>query len=407
MENNLIKNFRCLIKSINWYIGGRKLEFSNEKFTLWQNRYKSDYDSIKESIEDFSAETLIKNLRLYFNYLDENNIDLDKGDLQFLTNFEDSESFMQDEVFEKIRDKKVRSIPDTNISRLAEQVGKVNINVSLNIDKLDGTEEDLEDWFDAFERISSSNAWTNDIKALKLPCYLKETALLIWQSLSAHDKIDYDECKAVILKRLGTDESFEQIFFERRQKDSESVTVFSLKLSKLARKAFNNADKDKEILKVFWKGLKPCIKKLVLAVEPSSLAHAVDTARKAENYYAEQEKEIKIDIVEDTPHVSALKSQRPFRSKEQKENVSRFSSGSSSDNSGSRNHKRHDLKNNSKSSFRYERSKSPKKKLRCFNCGNNGHFARDCTQYSKQSSRTCFKCNKPGHIASKCYSKNF
>ena len=31
----------------------------------------------------------------------------------------------------------------------------MNINLNINIDCLDGTEEDLDDWFDNFERIGN------------------------------------------------------------------------------------------------------------------------------------------------------------------------------------------------------------------------------------------------------------
>ena len=57
----------------------------------------------------------------------------------------------------------------TNFSRM-------NINVNVTISDLDGTEEDLEDWFDNFDRIANSNGWTNEVKAFKLPCYLKDNA---------------------------------------------------------------------------------------------------------------------------------------------------------------------------------------------------------------------------------------
>jgi hypothetical protein len=48
---------------------------------------------------------------------------------------------------------------------------KLNLNIHLNIETLDGSEEEIEDWFENLERIGLSNGWTNEIKALKLPCH--------------------------------------------------------------------------------------------------------------------------------------------------------------------------------------------------------------------------------------------
>ena len=73
---------------------------------------------------------------------------------------------------------------------VATNFSKMNINLNINIDCLDGSEEDLDDWFDNFERIGNSNGWTNEIKAYKLPCYLKETAILIWRSIAPVNRKD-------------------------------------------------------------------------------------------------------------------------------------------------------------------------------------------------------------------------
>ena len=403
MNADLINNFRCLIKSINWFIS-RKQEFSNTKFTAWQTKYKTDHDAIKAVLTDFDASTLIKNLRIYFTYLDNNNLTFNNGDTQFLENFENSETFMQDETLERLKDKIVPRKIEPDLSRLAEQVGRINLNVTLNIDNLEGNEEDLNDWFETYERISSSNAWTNDIRALKLPCYLKETALLVWQNMTDNDKTDYNKCKESILKSLGSDESFEQKFFERKQKDSESVTDFSLKLNKLAKKAFNNADKSQEILRVFWKGLKPNIKKLVLAVEPLSMTQAVETAKRAERYYCEEEKMIQTSEVKESAQASAINSNRPSRSKESKQRYKqqRFSSRSSSGRSGSRERYRTSRRTPEINRRSYGKEWS-RNAVSCFKCGQEGHYANNCN--NMQPIRMCYKCRKPGHIAAKCYSK--
>jgi hypothetical protein len=62
---------------------------------------------------------------------------------------------------------------------------KMNLNLNVPIECLDGTEEEVEDWFDYFDRIGNSNGWSNEIKAFKIPCYPKDTALLIWQNCNS------------------------------------------------------------------------------------------------------------------------------------------------------------------------------------------------------------------------------
>ena len=43
-------------------------------------------------------------------------------------------------------------------------------------------EEDLEEWFDNFESISESVGGTAAIKEIKLPTYLRGSALLVWEN---------------------------------------------------------------------------------------------------------------------------------------------------------------------------------------------------------------------------------
>ena len=37
----------------------------------------------------------------------------------------------------------------------------------MNIENLTGNEEDIDDWFEAFERNCNANGWNDDIKSIK------------------------------------------------------------------------------------------------------------------------------------------------------------------------------------------------------------------------------------------------
>lgn len=39
---------------------------------------------------------------------------------------------------------------------------------------------------------------------------------------------------------------------------------------------------------------------------------------------------------------------------------------------------------------------------RCYNCGNNGHISRDCTETGSADSKRCYNCQGSGHISRDC-----
>ena len=123
---------------------------------------------------------------------------------------------------------------------------------------------------------------------------------------------------------LKSTESLEDSFYRRKQKSSESVVDFALKLTKLGRKALNKlseCDQNAEILKRFKENLVPEIRKMLVSTDPSDLATATNLARKAEKILTEEGEEKKICTI------NSIKIKSRENSAESKQFASRRSDG--------------------------------------------------------------------------------
>jgi hypothetical protein len=196
--------------------------------------------------------------------------------------------------------------------------------------------------------------------------------------------------KKNILTKLMPAESCEFLFYSRKQKATESTIEFSLKLEKLAKKAFGAIDKDKDILKIFWEGLKFEIQKLLITATPKNMVEAVILAQRAEKLLSKETiSQLNISTVEE-------KTINTIQKRE-----SRSPSRSASPNQDS-------PRGRSKTPYRQQ---SPARK--CYNCDRVGHIASECRSNKKSENKKpnnknvkCHKCGRVGHIAIKCYSKN-
>ena len=377
MEDSICPDLYSLVRSLNWYLQ-RKKEYGETEFNKWKTSNAAKNNSIKAKINNFDFNTLVKCIQDYFKLLDAKATQLDKAHLYFLENYENLEIFMIDETLESLRTKHCA------VADIGTAFAKMSLNVNINIENLSGAEDEwleMEDWFENFERIGNSNGWTNEVKALKLPCYLKDTALLVWQNQSTTAKDNYVESKKNIINKLKPDESMEQLFFSKKQKSSESVIEFGLGLEKLAKRIFPGQNKEKELVNVYWKGLLPSVRKLTLTASPTKLKDAIEIAKRAEQFYKEQDKLTQKAQEKESPKVNSVESRRNTRP----------SRSSSRDRSGSGGRRQH----------------SPVKGNACYRCGKEGHIARNCRDRSPTPRRTeCFKCGKRGHVAKNCRSKN-
>ena len=174
--DTVIKEFKFVIRSMNWYLKRNK-QYEADQLATWVKHNSNTNSTIKTAITNFTTlEHLVTAVESYFTHLETNKVDLDTDDKYFLSSFENLELFMINDTLCQLQKKLILQ------EEVVTNFNRMNINVNVTISDLDGTEEDLEDWFDNFDRKANSNGWTNEVKAFKLPCYLKDTTLLIWQN---------------------------------------------------------------------------------------------------------------------------------------------------------------------------------------------------------------------------------
>jgi hypothetical protein len=356
-------------------------------------------------------------------------------ELNFLKRLEGAELFFDSEILDNLVIKK--SLKTNHIDNLTASISSLNISTSVNIDNLTGNEEDLEEWFANFERISTSAGWTADIKGIKLPTYLRESALLVWESLKAVDKADYEAIKKEIVKMLKSTESLEDSFYRRKQKSSESVVDFALKLTKLGRKALSKlseGDQDAEILKRFKENLIPDLRKMLVSTEPSDLATATNLARKAEKILTEEGEEkkictinsIKVKSRENSSESQQFSSRRPdgynrghqladtedknSRKSRNDMNYKQYPQRSRSNSSNyRREYKTYNEGRRSTTPYNEERAQAREtRNIICYHCNRKGHYSNECRSNKGDKSEnvsylpTCYRCGKRGHVQRDC-----
>ncbi len=361
-----IPHFQALIRSINWYIKNDRDSYGKTEFQKWSNANKV----ASLALVGLSELNMCEKLEDYFRFLKENNKELVAVEKYFLKRFDCIEEFMNSGSlgsFLETRDD--NCLP----AELTGTLAKLNLNAKVNIENLTGNEEDIDDWFEAFERNCNANGWNDDIKSIKLPLFLHDTALLVWQSLTIDKRKDYTEAKEAIMKKLSNVDNLEHQFYTRRQKTTESSLEFALKLTKMARRIYPNHDKEKDVLRIFLAGLSPELKRLTITAKLYSLEDAIEVTQKAEKFLSEEviSKQINATLNRKTEDGNRSRSRDRPRSQ-----------------SPSR-----------------RRSPTPGRDIVCYECKRAGHIARNCRTKIKQPELKCYNCGKRGHIASKCYSK--
>ena len=379
---------KFFIKNINWFIQ-RKQQYAGTNFTTWTGKNAIVYDAFKGCIADMAFGKTDQMVEKYFKYILDNRLVLESFEKKFLEGKDDLEMLFENTGLEV---SKLALLGTTEESKgaadIAEGVKNLKITSKILIEALSGTEENPEEWFESFEIKADAVDWTDVVKGIRLPAYLAELALVVWKTQTVTDRIDYKVSKKNILKELLDENTFEQRFYSKKQKECETVLEFYYKLVNDASRIFDNEDKKKcNVLKVFWQGLKFEVRRMVVGSgNPSTIEIALEAAKSAEKFLKENQErpEKLIAVVENKSPV------RDSRRWDQKGETSRRDRSKSPD---------RNLNRGNRSSTPFQKEVP----FRCFKCNEEGHMARECT---KGRRRTCFYCGKEGHLIEKCYAKS-
>ena len=379
---------KFFIKNINWFVQ-RKQQYLETNFRTWTGKNATVYDAFKDCIANMAFGKTDQMVEKYFKYILDNRLVLESFEKKFLEGKDELEMLFDNTGLEI---SKLALLETTEESKgaadIAEGVKNLKITSKILIEVLSGTEENPEEWFESFEIKANAVDWTDVVKGIRLPAYLAELALVVWKTQTVTDRVDYKVSKKNILKELLDENTFEQRFYSKKQKECETVLEFYYKLINDASKIFDNEVKKKcNVLKVFWLGLRFEIRRMVVGSgNPSTIEIALEVAKSAEKFLKENQEQPEklIAVVENKSPV------RDSRRWDQKGETSRRDRSKSPDRNLNRG-------NRSSTPFRKE---GP---FRCFKCDEEGHMARECT---KERRRRCFYCGKEGHLIEKCYAKS-
>ena len=406
MNENTYKHFTSVLRSINYYSKRSPLvQYTQTQFTAWAQNHNTEINEIKKTHVNFEFARVRDITYEYFTYHVNNAKALTPQQIYFLEKMDEQDLFAHHDNLSDIKDVLTNATPaamttaTTTVSGVSSQMSTLRISSKINIDKLSGSEEEIEDWFDDFERLAEN--WSDVLMGSRLPSYLSESALLVYKNMKL-DKTCYKTIKDAIIANLVIKEENEYLnkFLQRKQKESESVTSFKLNLERLADKSnLDAATRESTLLKRFWIGLVPEIQKIVLSNTPANMDAALTLAKKAELLLekARTEKEIPLRQINASPHSSRREQRRTSRSHSRSSSYGRDKRSQASKSPQDRHQRKRTP------STTYGKQREP---IRCHKCNKTGHIARYCRVGGKGTSQMkCYNCDGYGHIAKECKKK--
>ena len=297
MNDNSYAACKFLIKNINWFVL-RKQPYILANYNTWAAKNIASVELIKPLVGDYSFAKIDQVVAIYFEYIKDNMVRevlplvLEPFEKKFLELKDELEILYENAELETVKLALLGVTEEKKeVEKVTEAVKNLKITSKILMDNLTGTEDDVEDWFERFEIRANAVDWTDQVKGIRLPAYLSDFALVVWKTQNATAKIDYVESKKLILKETVDENTLEQKFYSRKQKDCETVLEYYYKLSNDAGKIFDNPDrKTVNILKVFWHGLLFNIRRMVVGSGyPSNIELALEVAKNAEKFLKESE----------------------------------------------------------------------------------------------------------------------
>ena len=165
------------------------------------------------------------------------------------------------------------------------------------MEPLKGGHQEVEEWFNNFDRVALASGWDEKVKGEMLPMKLKDQALRKWELMEKDQRLNYEKVKNYLIKKLDSVENLSEKmtrFNERVQRVDESVEDFSRELQKLVVKAFPDMpEKSRETLLAqrFSSGLRPRIKEKLMTADLNNFEECLLLAKRAERFLKSNEKD--------------------------------------------------------------------------------------------------------------------
>ena len=84
---------------------------------------------------------------------------------------------------------------------MTAMIKSINIGGTITIDALKSSKQDVQEWFETYERLTESQNWSEEKKGRRLPGYLRDHAVRYWEGMDKEDQFVYKKVKKFLLKK--------------------------------------------------------------------------------------------------------------------------------------------------------------------------------------------------------------